>query len=766
MSTFNRSEVVDKNFLALLRDWNESPRETLSPDDLLAGGSPMTGRDLIELFESQMGNRHLDLIARVLRAKNAAFYTIGGAGHEGNAVVGRLTRHTDPAFLHYRSGAFMLERARHLPEIDMIYNTVLSQAASKEDPISNGRHKVWGSKPLWVLPQTSTIASQLPKAVGTAIAIRRAKQLGLELPIPADSIAVCSFGDASTNHSTAQGAINSARWAAFQKLPTPILFVCEDNGIGISVRTPPNWIEANFQNIEGLKYFRADGRDLIDAYEMTRQAVEYCRTHRAPVFLHMKTVRMLGHAGTDFEPAYHTLEEIAATEALDPVLESARIVMRLGLMTSDEILEKYESIRRRVTEVADAAVKRPRLSSKEEVIAPLAPYHPEKVNAETRRPIEEAKRISVFGGENKLPERLGPRHLAVNINSALHDLMIKYGEMVVFGEDVAQKGGVYYVTAGLHKTFKAGRCFNTLLDEQTILGLAQGMGYLGLLPFPEIQYLAYFHNACDQIRGEACSLQYFSNDQFRNPMVMRVASLGYQKGFGGHFHNDNSMTAMRDIPGLVIACPSRGDDAAAMIRTCAALAKVDGRIVAFLEPIALYMTKDLYADADGQWQFTYPAPTEAISLGEVRVYEPDASDLLIVTYGNGVLFSLRAAKRLRDEHGIHVRIIDLRWLAPINHEAIADNAAECGRVLIVDEGRRSGGISEAIAMGIVERFDDPSGAEESTRPVIRRVVGDDTYIPLGPAANLVLPSEEDVYTTALDMTRGPKPSRSKRMARA
>ncbi len=222
--SFNRAQIIDENFLALLNGWTDPPEHRSSLSASLPGHH-LTGKDLVEMFESQMATRHLDLIARVLRAKNAAFYTIGSAGHEGNAVVGRLTRPTDPAFLHYRSCAFMLERARYKPEIDMIYDTVLSQAASREDPISNGRHKVWGSAPLWVLPQTSTIASQLPKAVGTAIAVSRAKQLGVKMPIPADSISVCSFGDASTNHSTALGAFNAARWAAHQKLPVPVLFV-------------------------------------------------------------------------------------------------------------------------------------------------------------------------------------------------------------------------------------------------------------------------------------------------------------------------------------------------------------------------------------------------------------------------------------------------------------------------------------------------------------------------------------------------------------
>src|SRR5690606_8008434 len=180
-----------------------------------------------------------------------------------------------------------------------------------------------------------------------------------------------------------------------------------------------------------------------------------------------------------------------------------------------------------------------------------------------------------------------------------------------------------------------------------------------------------YHNACDQIRGEAASLQFFSNAQYANGMVMRIASLAYQKGFGGHFHNDNSFTALRDIPGLVIACPSRGDDAAMMLRTLVALARVDGRVCAFLEPIALYMTKDLYEEKDGLWNFAYPAPDQAIPLGEGRIYNEDAKDLLIITFGNGVPMSLRAVRRIEAETKKHIRVLDLRWLKPLNVELIA-----------------------------------------------------------------------------------------------
>ena len=136
-------------------------------------------------------------------------------------------------------------------------------------------------------------------------------------------------------------------------------------------------------------------------------------------------------------------------------------------------------------------------------------------------------------------------------------------DVFVFGEDVGRKGGVYGVTRGLQQRFGAARVFDTLLDEQSILGLGLGFGVSGLVPIPEIQYLAYLHNAEDQLRGEAASLRFFSDGAFTNPMVVRVAGLGYQKGFGGHFHNDNAVGVLRDIPGLVVAVPSRPEDAGA-----------------------------------------------------------------------------------------------------------------------------------------------------------------------------------------------------------
>ncbi len=736
----NRAEVCDQNFSEFVQTWEGSVEKAKSDDAPILPNSLCTRRDFAELFDSQLISRHLDLMARVLRVKNKVFYTIGSSGHEGNAMIARLTRHTDPAFLHYRSGAFMAERFRKLPGMDPVMDSALSFAASKDDPASGGRHKVWGSKPLWVLPQTSTIASHLPKALGTAVAIEQAKRIAHKLPIPDDSIAICSFGDASSNHATAQTAFNTAAWTAYQKLPAPVLFVCEDNGIGISVKTPADWISANFGSRRDLDYFYADGLDLAAGYEEVARAVYHCRTTRRPTFLHLRTTRIMGHAGTDFEIEWRSVEELVRVEAGDPLLRSAAIALEAGVYTKQQLLDRYETIRKRCFAAAEEADRRPKLTDLAEVIAPLAPYHAAEVKKEAVRSDYQSKRIAVFGSEEKLPEKQAPRHLAILINNALHDLMCKYPESLLFGEDVAQKGGVYTLTKGLHKSFKNARVFNTLLDETMILGLAQGFGNMGMLPIPEIQYLAYFHNACDQIRGEAASLQFFSNGQYRNPMVMRIASLGYQRGFGGHFHNDNSITALRDIPGLVVGCPSRGDDAAMMLRTLMALAKVDGRVCAFLEPIALYMTKDLYAAGDGQWQFSYPALDQAMTLGEERAYSPDAKDLVIFTFGNGVPMSLRAAREIEKARKWKVRVIDLRWLQPLNAEAIAKHAGDCARILVVDEGRKSAGVGEGVITAIVE-------AGYGAKP-IKRVVGVDTYTPLAGAAFLVLPSESDIVSAA------------------
>jgi 2-oxoisovalerate dehydrogenase E1 component len=306
----------------------------------------LTGPELIELFETQMLSRQLDLQARRLNALKQGFYTIGSSGHEGNAAIAKALRHTDPAFLHYRDAPFFIQRSKSVKGIDIVYDMLLSFVASADDPIAGGRHKVLGSKKLTVPPQTSTISSHLPKAVGAAYSMPLAKRLGVPTAWPSDSVVVCSFGDASLNHSTAQGAMNAAAWVAYQSVPLPLIFVCEDNGLGVSVPTPAGWVESSVKRWPGWQYVSCDGLDLLDTLRAARQAERIARSARKPVFLHMHCVRLMGHAGADAQEGYLSPAEIDAQEALDPLLFSAALMLEHELMTSDEIVERYDANRR------------------------------------------------------------------------------------------------------------------------------------------------------------------------------------------------------------------------------------------------------------------------------------------------------------------------------------------------------------------------------------------------------------------------------------
>ncbi|WP_327091312.1 thiamine pyrophosphate-dependent enzyme [Nonomuraea sp. NBC_01738] len=703
-------------------------------------GTTLTGNQALELFQRQLDSRLLDIAARWLREKDEGYYTIGSAGHEGNAAVAAALRTTDPALLHYRSGAFYLTRsamAGRLPE-QGIRDVLMGLTAAAEEPIAGGRHKVFGHPDLAVIPQTSTIASHLPRSVGVAFAIERARALGIGDAWPDDAIAVCSFGDASINHATALSGLNTAAYATYQGQSVPILFVCEDNGIGISVRTPKGWVAAAARR-PGIEYFAADGCDLAETYDAAARAVHHVRTERAPAFLHLSTVRLMGHAGSDVEVAYRTQRELRADLERDPLLRTAALLVESGLVTPDDLLKTYESSREHVLRMALETTRSPRLSSAQEIVETLAPRS-DKVIA-TISPVAAAPAVRDKAFAGSLPEDEKPLTLSAAINRTLADALAVYPGMMVFGEDVARKGGVYGVTRGLQKRFGANRVFDTLLDEQAILGLALGSGVSGLLPVPEIQYLAYLHNALDQIRGEAATLQFFSRGAFQNPMVLRVAGYAYQKGFGGHFHNDNAVGALRDIPGLVIASPSRPDDAAAMLRTCLAAARTQGSVCVFLEPIALYHTRDLFDEGDGGWTAPYVPPSRwpetHVPIGRARSYG-DGRDLTIVTFGNGLRMSLRAAVRLTQE-GYSCRVLDLRWLAPLPVDDLVRAAELTGKVLIADETRHTGGVSE----GIVAELLDAGFTGE-----IARVTSADSFIPLGGAAEHVLLSEEEIEQAA------------------
>jgi len=716
----DRAQIVHENFLT-----------RVAAGDFPLGAGPAGGLNpqaALGVFRAQVLSRALDIQSRVMQKAGQGFYTIGSSGHEGMAAVAQALRPDDIAFLHYRDAAFQIARAAQVGGQDMAHDMLLSFACSSDDPTSGGRHKVLGSRALFIPPQTSTIASHLPKAVGAAYGIGLARRRAPEHRIlPRDGLAMASFGDASLNHSTAQGAINAAGWTSVQGVPLPLLLVCEDNGIGISTKTPTGWVKASLEHRPGLKYFAADGLDIFACYDVALAAAEYVRRWRKPAVLHLRTVRLYGHAGADMPTTYLPRAEVEADEANDPLLHSARLLIEAGVVAPRDVLDIYNAALAEVAAKAAEVVTRPHLKTASDVMESLIP--PKRSCAQRNGP-SEAARAEVFGSD--MGQMDAPQPMSRIINWALHDLMLTHPETLVMGEDVGRKGGVYGVTQKLQARFGPDRVIDTLLDEQSILGLAIGMAHNGFVPMPEIQFLAYLHNAEDQLRGEAATLPFFSKGQWTNPMVLRIAGLGYQKGFGGHFHNDNSLAVLRDIPGIIVACPSTGADAAMMLRECHRLAREEQRVVVFVEPIALYPMRDLHEAADGKWMCHYPTPEKRINLGEVGVHGA-GRQVAIVTYGNGHYLSRQAQKVLQDD-GIEVRVIDLRWIAPLPEAALLEAIKGCGHVLVVDECRRTGGQAEGI-MALLGEL----GIERCVR-----VTAEDSFIATGPAYAATLPSRDDI----------------------
>ena len=760
---FNRAEVIDRNFIK--RVGEEDLPFIKGPEDLFSdkdssfvgenqGASPpwnlseglppgdsekLKKEELVDLFETQIMSRLLDLKARELREKDLCYYTIGSSGHEANAALAFVLRLTDPAFLHYRSAAFFIQRAKKNPGSTPLYDLLLSFTASGEDPISGGRHKVLGSRELFIPPQTSTIASHLPKAVGAALSIPKARELGIHGNWKKDSLVVCSFGDASASHSTALGAINTACLTTYQNLKLPLIFFCEDNGLGISVKTPKNWIREKFSHQPGLLYLECDGLNLIDVYRVSRKAVEYARGKNKPVFVRMKTFRLMGHAGSDVESHYHSFKEIEKTEAHDPLLYSAGLLIYNRVLNSSRILEIYQGTKERIHRISEEVIQKKPLISIDEVRASLTACESKNKSVNL---VEDVKRKKIFG---KNWEKLNkPQPMARLLNWALRDILLQYPQSLVFGEDVAEKGGVYNITNGLKKDFGNRRVFNSPLDEQSILGAAIGLAHNGFIPIPEIQFLAYVHNAEDQIRGEAATLAFFSKGQFINPMVVRIPGLAYQKGFGGHFHNDNSLAVFRDIPGLVLAVPSNGADGVRMLRACVKEAHERGRVCVFIEPIARYNTRDLFEPGDGLWSFPYPKPDDCSPPGELGIYGP-SSKIVIVTYGNGTYLSLQAQKILKEKHRIHCQIIDLKWLSPIDYRKLYKQLESVKKVLFVEECRQTGSMAEGIVSQLA------TCGSKSWK--LRIHAGADCFISLGPSSVSGLPGCESVVREILEFGR-------------
>ncbi len=705
------------------QDFHNRLRKLQLTQDEFIDEKILPAKDWVEILETQISSRIADLYSRVYKTRDQTFYTISSAGHEMMSLVGKASRYNDLCYAHYRDASFYLQRALKVHECNPLFDLIHSFVVSKSDQISGGRHKVLGNAKLFMPPQTSTIASHLPKAVGSALSIPRSKDLKLVSYLPYDSVVTCHFGDATLNHATALTAINCAHWLSYNKVPTPIVFVCEDNEIGISQKTTQGWINEQMRGKDPhIKYFYVDFTDLNLAYQCIVNAYHFSRKNKRPVFLHLKMVRLYGHAGNDREDLYRKKSDILNDLAKDPIIQLSQWLINSKAVTKQELVSILDRIDQQILSIYEKAIKQPKLQSRNEIMASLIPNF--------KKPAVNLVKHNLNNYQHPNPRE--QYTLAQSLNQSLHEILGKNPQACLIGLDIGKKGGVYNITSGLFKKFGPARVMNAPLDETTILGTGIGMSLNGFLPICEIQFLAYYHNAQDQIRGEASTLSFFSQGQFQNGIVIRIPGLAYQEGLGGHFHNDNTLSVFRDIPAVIIACPSNAKDASAMLKTCVEQAK-QGRICFFIEPIALYHKKDLLDEKDEKWLFEYNQ--EEIQLGQIKVYSHSkASDQLIITYGNGLYLSRQAQEKL-NERGIKIDVIDLRWLNCYQQEKLVEIAQKYKKILIVDECREKAALADELYRVIA------SACPQST---VTTLCSADSFISLGPSAKKLLVSTDEI----------------------
>jgi 2-oxoisovalerate dehydrogenase E1 component beta subunit len=278
--------------------------------------------------------------------------------------------------------------------------------------------------------------------------------------------------------------------------------------------------------------------------------------------------------------------------------------------------------------------------------------------------------------------------------------------VIVFGQDVGLNGGVFRATAGLQERFGKERVQDTPLAESMIAGMAVGLAAQGMRPVAEIQFMGFMYPAIDQIVNHMSRMRYRTRGRLQCPVVIRMPHGG---GIHAPEHHSESMEAMLcHIPGIRVVCPSSPARAYGLL--LAAIRDPDP--VVFLEPVRLYRAMRQEIDDNGQ----------ALPLDRCFLLRTGA-DVTLITWGAMILETMRAVAEL-DKEGISAEVIDLATLSPIDEPAILASVAKTGRLVIVHEAPRNGGVGAEIAAFVAEQ-----GLYDLRAP-IQRVTGYDTVMPL------------------------------------
>ena len=324
------------------------------------------------------------------------------------------------------------------------------------------------------------------------------------------------------------------------------------------------------------------------------------------------------------------------------------------------------------------------------------------------------------------------KNVVTAIHDALHDEMAADDRVVVLGEDIGVRGGVFRITQGFVDEFGDRRVIDTPLAESMIVGLAIGMALHGLLPVAEIEFADFIHPAFDQIVSEAARMRYRTNGDFGLPMVIRVPWGG---GIHGALYHSQSIEAFYGhVPGLKVVAPSTPADAAGLLRSA----------IRDPDPVLFLEHKKTYRLVKGD----VPDEPFTIPIGRADV-KREGEDLTVVAYGLMLHQCLEAASRLQEETGMRAEVVDVRTISPLDKGTILDSVRKTGKAMVVYEDNRTYGAGAEIVATIAEEaMFDLDG------PLVR--IGGPDVPAMGFAAALehaFMPDTDRIYDRMLELAR-------------